>query len=111
MLSKKLKDINSWNKERRNIAHIYNDAFKDNSRIVVPQIFNQNTHVWHLYVLRVKNRNKLIENSMSMGVETSIHYPLQFTDKAYKEHSQFNKKIKMHIVFQSNLYLFQFFLK
>ena len=33
VLSKKLKDINSWNKERRNIAHIYNDAFKDNSRI------------------------------------------------------------------------------
>jgi len=95
VLSKKLKDINSWNKERRNIAHIYNDAFKDNSRIVVPQIFNQNTHVWHLYVLRVKNRNKLIENSMSMGVETSIHYPLPIhRQKAYKEHSQFNKKIK-----------------
>jgi dTDP-4-amino-4,6-dideoxygalactose transaminase len=95
VLSKKLKDINSWNKERRNIAHIYNDAFKDNSRIVVPQIFNQNTHVWHLYVLRVKNRNKLIENSMSMGVETSIHYPLPIhRQKAYKEHSQFNKKIE-----------------
>ena len=95
VLSKKLKDINSWNKERSNIAHIYNDAFKDNSRIVVPQIFNQNTHVWHLYVLRVKNRNKLIENSMSMGVETSIHYPLPIhRQKAYKEHSQFNKKIE-----------------
>ena len=95
VLSKKLKDINSWNKERRNIAHIYNEPFKDKSRIVVPQIFNQNTHVWHLYVLRVKNRNKLIENSMSMGVETSIHYPLPIhRQKAYKEHSQFNKKIK-----------------
>ena len=95
VLSKKLKDINSWNKERRNIAHIYNDAFKDNSRIVVPQIFNQNTHVWHLYVLRVKNRNKLIENYMSMGEATSINYPLPIhRQKAYKEHSQFNKKIK-----------------
>jgi len=104
VLSKKLKDINSWNKERRNIAHIYNDAFKDNSRIVVPQIFNQNTHVWHLYVLRVKNRNKLIENSMSMGVETSIHYPLPIhRQKAYKEHSQFNKTIETADSFSKQL--------
>ena len=32
---------------------------------------------------------------MSMGVETSIHYPLPIhRQKAYKEHSQFNKKIE-----------------
>ncbi|OUX18443.1 MAG: hypothetical protein CBE17_01715 [Gammaproteobacteria bacterium TMED257] len=100
VLSKKLKEINSWNNERRNIANTYNDVFKNNSRIIIPQVFNNNSHVWHLYVLRVRNRNKLIEKSLENGVETSIHYPLPIhRQKAYKEHPQFNKKIAKADVF------------
>jgi len=74
--------------------------FKNNSRIIIPQVFNNNSHVWHLYVLRVRNRNKLIEKSLENGVETSIHYPLPIhRQKAYKEHPQFNKKIAKADVF------------
>ena len=58
VLSKKLEKLNKWNVERNKIASLYSEAFADNAKIVIPKIFDENYHVWHLYVLRVKNRNK-----------------------------------------------------
>ena len=58
VLSKKLKQLNNWNEERRNIASLYSKSFVDNPKISIPKIFDDNYHVWHLYVLRVKNRKR-----------------------------------------------------
>ena len=92
VLSKKLEKLNKWNLERNKIASLYSEAFADNPKIVIPKIFDENYHVWHLYVLRVKNRNKVIEKAKKLGVETSIHYPVPIHKQiAYKDHPQHNK--------------------
>ena len=74
VLSKKLLALDSWNQERLEIAKTYNEAFNNNSSVITPKTFKNNKHVWHLYVLRVKNRNKTIKEALKLGVELSIHY-------------------------------------
>ena len=78
VLSQKLKELDSWNQERIQISEIYSNEFKERKNIAIPEVFQENTHVWHLYVLRVKNRNKVIEAAKKEGVELSIHYPYLF---------------------------------
>ena len=46
--------------------------------IAIPEVFQENTHVWHLYVLRVKNRNKVIEAAKKEGVEYQYIIPYLF---------------------------------
>ena len=54
-----------------------------------------NSHVWHLFVIRTKNRDKILNEFTSHKVEFGIHYPIPIhRQKAYKDHKQFNSKIK-----------------
>ena len=59
---------------RRKNALIYNELLKD-CDAVIPVEKKYNKHVYHLYVIRVKNRQKLIEHLNSKGIQTGIHYP------------------------------------
>ena len=94
VLSKKLETLDEWNDERNFIANTYNQAFTNLKNIIVPRTFNDNYHVWHLYVLRVKNRNQFMKDALENGVETSIHYPLPIHKQlAYKKHKQHNTKL------------------
>jgi len=89
VLSKKLEELDNYNEQRSTIANKYNEAFVENKNVITPKTYENNKHVWHLYVLRVKNRNKVIDLAKDAGVETSIHYPIPIhRQKAYKQHSQ-----------------------
>ncbi len=104
VLSKKLNQLDDWNDERRSIANQYNEALSEFKNIITPKVFNKNKHVWHLYVLRVKNRNKVIEDSKKNGVELSIHYPVPIHKQiAYKKHKQNNLDAKNAEKYSSNL--------
>ena len=48
----------------------------DNHMITLPKIIDPNSHVWHLFVIRTRNRLKLQKYLLSNGVETLIHYPI-----------------------------------
>jgi len=74
-LSVKLKYLQEWNERRARIAAIYNEAFKD-LPIVLPSVRSHNDHVWHLYCIRVKNRDEFRKRLSFMGIETHIHYPI-----------------------------------
>ncbi len=104
VLSRKLENLDEWNLERNAIANQYNEAFSEINKFVIPKTFNNNFHVWHLYVLRVNNRKRFMEEALKNGVETSIHYPLEINrQKAYKNHFQHNIKFKNANKFASNL--------
>ena len=64
------KDIDA----RRTIAKTYSQCI-DNKKISLPFCLHTDQHVFHLYVIRVKNRTKLQQELDSHGVETLIHYP------------------------------------
>lgn len=84
LLEVKLKYLDKWTEERRQIAKKYNQLLK-NSNLILPQTSEHADHVYHLYVIRTDRRNELEEHLNSKGVGTLIHYPIPpHLQKAYK---------------------------
>lgn len=75
VLRVKLDYLHEWNKRRVAVAAIYTEAFQD-LPIVLPSVRPYNDPVWHLYCIRVKNRDKFRKYLSSMGIETLVHYPI-----------------------------------
>jgi dTDP-4-amino-4,6-dideoxygalactose transaminase len=75
VLSVKLKYIKEWNLKRNKNARIYNDRLKDIGDIKTPAITGDRDHVFHLYVIRTKERDKLKKFLADNGISCGIHYP------------------------------------
>ena len=72
----KIKNLKKEIQIRRRKAKEFNNLF---SKIKEVKLFNNNKyqdHVYHLYVILVKKRNKLMKYLNKIGIETSIHYPV-----------------------------------
>ena len=95
VLSEKIKKLATWNKLRNGVADNYFEKLKNIESITLPKVRDGNYHVWHLFVIRTKYRNKILNEFTSHKVEFGIHYPIPIhRQKAYKDHKQFNSKIK-----------------
>jgi dTDP-4-amino-4,6-dideoxygalactose transaminase len=70
----KLPHLNSWNARRQQIAHAYNEAFC-NYAVRLPKLGN-GSHVAHLYVLCLPEREAFRANLTAAGVGSDVHYPL-----------------------------------
>jgi dTDP-4-amino-4,6-dideoxygalactose transaminase len=67
------------------LAHRYHELFSDMSGIVVPQEATWTKGVYHLYVVRVAERQALQAHLAAVGVGTGIHYPIPLhLQKAYQ---------------------------
>jgi len=75
ILRVKLKTLNEDNLKRQKIAKLYFQGLIDVD-LILPKINEDIEHVFHLFVVRSKNRDKLIENLRSRGIQTGIHYPV-----------------------------------
>lgn len=83
ILDVKLKKLDKWNEYRSYIAERYL-AEIDNNKIILPEIIDTNLHVWHLFVIRTKNREELQKFLNKNGISTVIHYPIPIhLQKAY----------------------------
>lgn len=70
---------------RRNIANRYLSEIK-NELIVLPTISSEENHVWHLFVIRIKDRDSLQHYLTKHNIQTVIHYPTPpHRQLAYKE--------------------------
>lgn len=74
-LSIKLKQLDRWNRERREIAQKYNERLGAVADIQIPFSDPNAIHVYHLYVVRAGRRNELKTFLSDRGIETMIHYP------------------------------------
>ncbi|CAA9200249.1 dTDP-3-amino-3,6-dideoxy-alpha-D-galactopyranose transaminase [Flavobacterium bizetiae] len=74
-LTVKLNHIDQENDYRKKIANYYLESIK-NDKIVLPTAPQAEEHVWHLFVIRTKYRDKLKEFLQEKGIETLIHYPI-----------------------------------
>ena len=74
-LKTKLKFLDRDNKSRSVIANIYNKELANISSLILPKVLDKRKHVWHLYVVRVINRNGL-QKKLKKIAEILIHYPL-----------------------------------
>lgn len=75
VLSVKLKHLDADNEERRKIAERYCNRI-DNPLISLPQTGNHEEHVFHVFPIFCKEREKLQRHLFDNGVETLIHYPI-----------------------------------
>jgi dTDP-4-amino-4,6-dideoxygalactose transaminase len=74
-LNIKLPHLNTENETRKKIAKRYLSEI-NNNKIDLPICNNFNNHVFHLFVIRTENRDKLQEYLNSYGIQTVIHYPI-----------------------------------
>jgi len=74
LLTAKLKHLDDWNERRRELAGRYSSVL-DGSIASVPLEAQRRRHVFHLYVIRVRQRDRFRRALTDMGVETAIHYP------------------------------------
>ncbi|SFD63255.1 DegT/DnrJ/EryC1/StrS family aminotransferase [Flavobacterium phragmitis] len=74
-LNLKLPNLDTDNQKRRNIAKRYLAEIK-NEKIELPFWDFSNNHVFHLFVIRTKNRGNLQEYLTQHNIQTLIHYPI-----------------------------------
>jgi dTDP-4-amino-4,6-dideoxygalactose transaminase len=73
VLHAKLRRLAAWNTERAEAASYYSSLL--NGVVQLPEVLPGNTHVWHLYVIRVPNRDHVHDTMRANGVGAAIHYP------------------------------------
>ena len=82
----KLRYLDHWNDKRKTIARRYLKELKEETSLVKPYVPNWTDPVWHLFVVRSINRDKLQKALEEMGIETLIHYPIPpHKQKAYSK--------------------------
>ncbi len=102
LLSVKLKYLDAENKRRREVSDFYCSNIK-NEKIILPvtgdfNILTNYTHVWHLFVIRCKERDVLQNYLTSKGIQTLIHYPVPpHKQKAYSAWNHFSLPITEQI--------------
>lgn len=75
-LSVKLRYLQEWTSQRQTIAHLYNKYLTGAGDLILPEVAAGATHVYHLYVVRTKQRDALQAYLHSKQIGTLIHYPV-----------------------------------
>jgi UDP-2-acetamido-2-deoxy-ribo-hexuluronate aminotransferase len=94
VLNAKLPLLDTYNKERQNVARRYSATLEGHKNIVAPSICDIcDCHVFHQYTLRIidADRNALMEHLLAKGIPCAIYYPIPlhlqkaYLDVRYKE--------------------------
>jgi len=85
LLQVKLRHLAKWNAERQERAEVYGELLKEAEGIVLPYEPSWSRAVYHLYVVRVPDRDRLQQHLKEAGIGTGIHYPIALhLQKAYR---------------------------
>jgi dTDP-4-amino-4,6-dideoxygalactose transaminase len=85
VLRVKLPHLDAWNESRRRIASMYAELLAP-SGAVLPHASAEAEHVYHLYVVQVPDRERVIAELAERGVGTGIHYPTPIhLQEAYRD--------------------------
>jgi len=76
VLQAKLARIDEWNAARRAAAARYDQLLGDEPSLWLPQTMAGNEHVWHLYVVRLSGRDRVLDALRSRGIGAGMHYPI-----------------------------------
>lgn len=76
VLRAKLRRLRQWNEQRQQAAATYDQLLAGAEGVRIPATLPGNTHVWHLYVVRVDHRDEVLADLHADGVGVGIHYPV-----------------------------------
>tara|TARA_B100000963_G_scaffold143536_1_gene125051 strand:+ start:10415 stop:11524 length:1110 start_codon:yes stop_codon:yes gene_type:complete len=89
ILRVKLRHLESWTERRISIAKMYKERISQNTNLVLPIERDWARQVYHLFVVRCKDRDKFMETLRKDGIQTGIHYPIALPSlEAYKNLNQ-----------------------
>lgn len=71
----KLQNLDKWNVYRQKVADQYLKGIKNN-KVFLPGRQKDRKHVWHIFALRIEDRDNFEKYLTSHGVGTTIHYPI-----------------------------------
>jgi len=87
LLRVKLRYLDKWNHRRTQVAQSYLRELVENRKIVLPYVPEWAEPVWHLFVIRTKQRDNLQKKLADNGIGSLIHYPIPpHLSGAYKEY-------------------------
>ncbi|NQX10538.1 DegT/DnrJ/EryC1/StrS family aminotransferase [Microbacteriaceae bacterium VKM Ac-2855] len=75
ILAVKLEQLDRWNDERRAAAEYYAELLGDVPGVELPRTAIENEHVFHLYVIRLDDRDRMHDALAAAGIGTGVHYP------------------------------------
>ncbi len=88
VLDEKLKYLDQDNEKRRGIAKYYLENIKNNRIILPDKPIDEKLHVWHVFVVRCADRDKLQNYLIENKIQSLIHYPIPpHKQKAYLEYN------------------------
>ena len=76
VLNAKLRRLEGWNDRRRAAASYYSELLGNVPGIMLPVTAEGNVDVWHLYVVRVAERDRVLEALTDAGIGVGVHYPV-----------------------------------
>ena len=88
ILDVKLKHLDEDNQARQKIARFYRENI-NSDKFILPSVRDEKSHVWHIFAVRTKERDKVIKYLNDNGIQTNIHYPIPpHKQLAYSEYNQ-----------------------
>lgn len=76
VLDVKLGHLPRWNAARRINAALYTALLADGKGIVIPREAEYTKHVYHIYPIRLQNRDQVLSSLADKGISCGIHYPV-----------------------------------
>lgn len=81
----KLKYLEKWTRNRQETARRYLTEIR-NPKIILPALSEDRSHVWHIFAVRCRERDRLEEYLNCHGIGTTKHYPIPLhQQKAYHD--------------------------
>jgi dTDP-4-amino-4,6-dideoxygalactose transaminase len=75
VLSVKLRNLAAGNEARRRNAELYGKLLGESEGLATPLVADYAKHVFHLYVVRLRDRDDVLKALAARGVSCGIHYP------------------------------------
>jgi len=76
VLAAKLSRLVAWNEARSVAAKRYEQMLDGTQQVILPTVLEGNTHIWHLYVIQVPDRDRVLRHLHEAGVGAGVHYPI-----------------------------------
>lgn len=93
-----LNKLDKFNLKRKNLAKIYDKAFKDFKFVETPSISEKKDSSYHLYPLRIDfkklklNKNKFFKKLLDIGIKLQVHYIPIYKHSYYKKNFKYKSK-------------------
>jgi dTDP-4-amino-4,6-dideoxygalactose transaminase len=89
-LTTKLRHLAQWNRNRQEVAKRYDQALAAVDGVVAPLCPDSARSVYHLYVIRIEQREALQKHLAKSGIGTGIHYPVPLHLQEAYRHLQYS---------------------